>query len=141
MPPSSEQYVAGLRAELLVLMDAIAQEEAAQREQIDAALPQHRVSARNLAHYLALRNQDIHLLQLELAAIGLSSLGRCEGHVRDILRRLCAWLSGEMKEATSETPPDELDRTTGRVDSSRQHQCAHRSSSERSPHLHHGHRT
>ena len=38
-------------------------------------------SARNLLHYLALRRHDLRPLQLELAALGLSSLGRAEAHV------------------------------------------------------------
>ena len=33
-------------------------------------------SARNLAHYVALRHRDIRPLQEELAQLGLSSLGR-----------------------------------------------------------------
>ena len=37
-----------------------------------------RRSARNLAHYLALRRRDIRGLQLQLALLGLSSLGRTE---------------------------------------------------------------
>jgi pyruvate kinase len=41
----------------------------------------HRRSARNLAHYLALRRHDVRKLQSELALLGLSSLGRTEGHV------------------------------------------------------------
>ncbi|TXK52046.1 pyruvate kinase, partial [Pontibacter qinzhouensis] len=40
-----------------------------------------RKSARNLLHYLALRQHDIRELQENLAEIGLSSLGRAEGHV------------------------------------------------------------
>jgi pyruvate kinase len=41
----------------------------------------HQESARNLIHYLALRRHDIRRLQEQLAAIGLSSLGRTESHV------------------------------------------------------------
>jgi pyruvate kinase len=41
----------------------------------------HRRSARNLAHYLALRRHDIRKLQAQLAQLGLSSLGRTESHV------------------------------------------------------------
>jgi pyruvate kinase len=41
----------------------------------------HKESARNLVHYLALRRHDIRELQEELAALGLSSLGRMESHV------------------------------------------------------------
>ncbi|MFT2007532.1 pyruvate kinase [Pontibacter sp. 13R65] len=43
--------------------------------------PAFRKSARNLLHYLALRQHDIRELQEKLAEIGLSSLGRAEGHV------------------------------------------------------------
>ncbi len=38
-------------------------------------------SARNLAHYLALRGSDVRSLQERLARLGLSSLGRSESHV------------------------------------------------------------
>ena len=41
----------------------------------------HQESARNLLHYLALRCHDLRPLQLQLAALGLSSLGRAEIHV------------------------------------------------------------
>jgi pyruvate kinase len=43
--------------------------------------PDHRASARNLMHYLALRRHDIRQLQSKLAGLGLSSLGRTEPHV------------------------------------------------------------
>jgi pyruvate kinase len=41
----------------------------------------YRNSARNLLHYMALRRHDLRPLQLRLAALGLSSLGRAESHV------------------------------------------------------------
>ena len=57
--------------------------------------PEHRSSAKNLMHYLALRRHDIRHLQSQLATLGLSSLGRTEPHVLssldaviNILRRL-----------------------------------------------------
>ncbi|MDX5418221.1 MAG: pyruvate kinase [Hymenobacteraceae bacterium] len=43
--------------------------------------PSFRKSARNLLHYLSLRQHDIRTLQESLAKLGLSSLGRAEGHV------------------------------------------------------------
>ena len=43
--------------------------------------PEHRASAANLIHYLALRRHDIRQLQTQLASLGLSSLGRTEPHV------------------------------------------------------------
>src|SRR5512134_947544 len=39
------------------------------------------VSAKNLLHYLALRQRDIRGLQERLASLGLSSLGRTESNV------------------------------------------------------------
>lgn len=46
----------------------------------------HRRSARNLAHYLALRRHDVRELQSQLALLGLSSLGRTESHVLDAVK-------------------------------------------------------
>ena len=46
----------------------------------DVALvdPAYRASARNLLHYLALRQHDLREVQPELTRLGLSSLGRSE---------------------------------------------------------------
>ena len=56
---------------------------ALEREHADAlaAVPaDQRASARNLLHYLAVRQHDIRELQDQLAELGLSSLGRLEPH-------------------------------------------------------------
>ncbi|HMM47315.1 MAG TPA: pyruvate kinase [Thiobacillaceae bacterium] len=60
--------------------DMLSSESRAQRrlEEIHA---NHRESARNLIHYLALRRRDVRPLQRSLAALGLSSLGRSESNV------------------------------------------------------------
>jgi pyruvate kinase len=50
-------------------------------EELEAAAPAMRASARNLVHYLAVRRLDVRALQDELALLGLSSLGRMEAHV------------------------------------------------------------
>jgi pyruvate kinase len=55
---------------------------------IAAVHPAHADSARNLAHYLALRRVDLRRLQERLAWIGLSSLGRSESHVLASLDRV-----------------------------------------------------
>jgi len=57
------------------------------------ALPAYRPSAENLARYLALRRLDLSDLQPTLSALGLSSLGRCEGHVTANLDAVAAALS------------------------------------------------
>jgi pyruvate kinase len=84
-----------LRRKVQGLAELVDAEALARRTEIDAALPKHRASARNLAHYLGLRQHDVTALQLDLAARGLSSLGRCEGHVRDTVGWLLKWLSGQ----------------------------------------------
>lgn len=62
--------------------------ESAEREAADliaAVLPEHRESARNLVHYVAVRQHDLRPLQTSLATYGLSSLGRMESIVRSWL--------------------------------------------------------
>lgn len=48
--------------------------------------------AQNLAHYLALRQEDLRELQMQLIPWGLSSLGRSESHVMETLDNLAATL-------------------------------------------------
>ena len=80
---------------VLALAAMLDDEAVARRADIERALPKHRASALNLAHYLGLRKHDVRALQFELGAIGLSSLGRCDGHVHDTVDRLRAWLAGD----------------------------------------------
>lgn len=47
-----------------------------------------RTSATNLIHYLALRGHDLRQLQKKLTEIGVSSLGRSEGHILDDVDRV-----------------------------------------------------
>ncbi|MEI9990839.1 MAG: pyruvate kinase [Rhizomicrobium sp.] len=49
----------------------------------------------NFAHYLILRRADLRQLQRRLMVLGLSSLGRCEGHVLTTLDTI-AWALGRM---------------------------------------------
>jgi pyruvate kinase len=67
-----------LRSEMLEL-------EASSLADCAEVQPEHRASARNLMHYLALRRHDIRHLQSQLAELGLSSLGRTEPHVLSAL--------------------------------------------------------
>ncbi len=71
--------LATLCSDMLELESALLQRNLALHEA-------HRRSARNLAHYLALRRHDIRKLQAQLAQIGLSSLGRTESHVLTAVR-------------------------------------------------------
>ncbi len=128
LPGSAQRLLESPRAKVLALRKAIEDEEVRQRARIDAALATHRLSAANLAHYLGLRKQEIRPLQTELAALGLSSLGRSEGHVRDTLLRLCAWLSGQGSGVTGAADP--LD---GAKAAALLHENTRRSSARRRP--------
>ncbi len=75
---------------LIAQIDALFEEALELEKKFESTLSEvdHRFnkSARNLLHYLALRHHDIRQLQEELAQLGLSSLGRTEGHVLASLR-------------------------------------------------------
>lgn len=51
------------------------------RASLEKVHPNYRDSAKNLVHYLAFRRRDLRPLQMRLAELGLSSLGRAESHV------------------------------------------------------------
>ena len=73
-PKELLRQLASLRAEMRDL-------EASGQIDFTGVHADHRPSATNLLHYLALRRHDIRPLQGQLAALGLSSLGRTEPHV------------------------------------------------------------
>jgi len=59
----------------------------------------------NLAHYWAIRQCDLRELQLELAAFGLSSLGRCEPHVQATLEAIAATVEALLGHPNSRREP------------------------------------
>ena len=63
--------------------------EARYAEDLARVHPEFRDSARNLLHYLALRQSDVSELQPSLAALGLSSLGRAERNVIGSIAAVC----------------------------------------------------
>ncbi len=70
--------------ELLTELAAIREDLVAAAQsppELEHVHPNYQESAKNLLHYLALRRRDLRPLQLRLAALGLSSLGRAESHV------------------------------------------------------------
>jgi len=80
-----EGTIASLRRDAL----AFEQTHAQTLCEVDAA---HRPSARNLLHYLSLRQQDLRPLQDELSSLGLSSLGRLEAHAMATLTSVLSTL-------------------------------------------------
>jgi len=73
---------------------ALVDSEVALESRVDHVHPTYLKSARNLAHYVALRHRDIRSLQEELAQLGLSSLGRAEAHVMATLDAVLAAVHG-----------------------------------------------
>ncbi len=67
--------------------------------------PEFRDSARNLVHYLALRQTDISELQEELATLGLSSLGRAERNVMGSLQAVSRALDRLSGDSDVESDP------------------------------------
>ncbi|RDH78191.1 hypothetical protein DVS77_12680 [Mycolicibacterium moriokaense] len=68
------------------LLECLDAAESSWAEWIDAVAADFRPSARNVAHYWAIRQLDLRDLQRRLAGFGLSSLGRSEAHVEATLR-------------------------------------------------------
>ncbi len=66
---------------LMVLRDEALRVEQSFAEELSQIEPAYRASARNLLHYLGVRQHDIRNLQRDLASLGLSSLGVLEAHV------------------------------------------------------------
>jgi pyruvate kinase len=75
--------------------------------------PTQQASARNLVHYLALRQHDLRPLQLSLAACGLSSLGRAEAHVLASVRAVDDALRALTGQLPATEPAPAVDFDTG----------------------------
>lgn len=71
----------------------------------------YRQSARNLLHYLALRQHDIRGLQEDLSSQGLSSLGRLEAHTMATLDAVLKTLH-----RLADEPPPEIGKDDAPVD-------------------------
>ena len=75
----------------------------------------YRESARNLLHYLALRRRDLRPLQMRLASLGLSSLGRAEPHVLATVDEVLGVLRQLMQRTGQPVPQEtpDIDFTRG----------------------------
>jgi len=96
-PPWDPRLVAAAIDELDAVCRKAAQLERRFAGELCEVHSNFRDSARNLVHYLALRDHDIRALQDRLATLGLSSLGRTESHVIasiDAVARILRQLSG-----------------------------------------------
>jgi len=77
--------------------------------------PHYRASARNLLHYLSIRQTDIRELQQDLHSLGLSSLGVLESNAVAALNAVIGNLEVIAGVATSEAPVPPVDFRTGRL--------------------------
>lgn len=73
--------IQGVLRELSAIREEMVVETDNSQLRLDEVHPAYLESARNLLNYLALRRRDLRPLQLLLAELGLSSLGRAESHV------------------------------------------------------------
>jgi pyruvate kinase len=98
---------------LRTLRDRALEFEAAHTGECEAADPRYRNSARNLLHYLSVRQQDIRSLQQDLHALGLSSLGVAEAHVVATLNAVIANLEAIAGAPVAPAPAPPVDFVTG----------------------------
>ncbi|MDH3429341.1 MAG: pyruvate kinase [Gammaproteobacteria bacterium] len=73
-------------AQLESICERALDSESRHAAELAAVHPSFRHSAKNLVHYIALRQTDIRALQEDLSALGLSSLGQAERNVMASIR-------------------------------------------------------
>ncbi len=93
-PTSKRVNLGEIIKRLSEIRGALAAAESAFETKSEGVHPSYLKSARDLAHYVALRHRDIRPLQEELAQLGLSSLGRAEAHVMATLDAVLAAVHG-----------------------------------------------
>jgi pyruvate kinase len=103
--PLTGSDLSELSKSLSALREDLLRVEEENSELIRSVGQDNRRSARNLLHYISLRRHDIRQLQVDLAARGLSSLGRCEAHVLSSVDAVAAWLTGQAGRET-DAPAD-----------------------------------
>ncbi len=106
-----------LRAAGTMATDRLIQRSlAALRDLRDRAVAfDYRSSARNLLHYLSIRQTDIRELQQDLHSLGLSSLGVLESNAMAALNAVIGNLEAIAGVPTGEAPAPPVDFRTGRL--------------------------
>ena len=84
-----------LLKELEDIHQRMLQAEDQKKVHINLVKPPFRNSAINLVDYLALRSQNIELLQKQLHFMGLSSLASSESHIKTQVINIMEWLGNE----------------------------------------------
>jgi len=85
---SETSHLRALYSEILRVIDHCIVVQQRLSPRCTASHEQSKTSAINLCHYLGLRQLDLRKLQVQLGQLGLSSLGRSEGHVLSTLQKV-----------------------------------------------------
>ena len=101
---AGEVNITRVHAQLAAIHELAIEFEANYAKKLAAVHPEYRESARNLVHYLALRQTDIRGLQDDLAMLGLSSLGRAERNVMASIHAVQAAVDRLRPDTTHELP-------------------------------------
>ncbi|RMG69228.1 MAG: hypothetical protein D6722_10830 [Bacteroidetes bacterium] len=106
---------------LVAHLDALREQafhyEAKYRTRLSKVHSSYQLSAINLIHYLALRREDIRVVQKALGNMGLSRLGRAESHVMAsvlAIRKALAALAGKKANLPDAPAPARIDFKEGR---------------------------
>lgn len=102
-----------LEVQLRTLRDGALKLEAHYLQDLREIDPGHQASARNLLHYLSIRQQDIRALQEDLASLGLSSLGVLEPHALASLNAVIGILERLTGKPLGNPPEAPVDFRTG----------------------------
>ncbi len=103
--PSNDVVLADVAEQIRRLRERLLDAEAQWSAQIAGVDEANLNSAVNLVHYWAIRQCDLRELQQQLAAFGLSSLGRCEPHVQATLGAIAATVEALLRHVSSAREP------------------------------------
>lgn len=109
--PSTQRTIRRLIDSVTRLRRQCLDYEKSHADAVAAVATGYRRSARNLLHYLALRQHDIRDLQEDLSSLGLSSLGRLEAHTMATLDAVLKTLH-----RLADLPPPEIGKSDAPVD-------------------------
>src|SRR5262245_17208708 len=114
-PKSKKEECDSLIGQLLDLGDDLVRCDSDAASLLVEIHPTYGENGQNLIHYLGLRRHDLRPVQMQLAALGLSSLGRAESHVLGNLDAVLRLLH-QVTERSWQPPPEtasQLDFETG----------------------------
>ena len=112
---ATDRLIQRTLAALRDLRDRAVAFEAAHAHELESIEPHYRSSARNLLHYLSIRQTDIRELQQDLHSLGLSSLGVLEPNAIAALNAVIGNLEAIAGAGSSEPPAPPVDFRTGRL--------------------------